>query len=115
MAGVDQRAKILRRTKPAGRRIQAGRLIAPGAVERVFVDGKKFDVGKTEIAHITRQLLRQVSISQPLVVVLAPPRTEMHLIDRHWRAKRVDIGGRGAGVRQVWFVAEEGGRRRGAS
>ena len=29
MAGVDQRGKILGRAEPAGRRVQAGRLIAP--------------------------------------------------------------------------------------
>ena len=29
MAGIDQRGKILRRAEPAGRRVQAGRLIAP--------------------------------------------------------------------------------------
>src|SRR5260370_10384530 len=93
MAGIHQSGKILRTAKTAGRRVQAGRLIAPRAVERVFADRQKFDVGEAEIADIARKLLRQVAIGQPFIVALAPPRAEVDLVDRHRRAERVDIGG----------------------
>ena len=68
MAGVDQRGEIRRRAEPAGRREHAGRLIAPGAVERMLADRQEFDMGKAEIAGIGRQLLGQFAIGQPFVV-----------------------------------------------
>src|SRR6185437_6312476 len=51
VAGVDQRGKVFRRAEPAGRRVHAGRLIAPRAVERMLVERQELDVGKAEIAH----------------------------------------------------------------
>src|SRR5271154_7549475 len=86
MAGIDQRAEILRRAEPTGGSKQPGRLIAPGAVERMFADGQELDMGEAEIAHIGRQLLGQLAIAQPFIVALAPPRAEMDLVDRHRRA-----------------------------
>src|SRR6185369_15818674 len=81
MAGFDQSGKVFRRAKPAGRRIQAGRLIAPGTVERMFADGEKLDMREAEILHIGWKLLGQFAIGQPFIVVLAPPGAEMDLVD----------------------------------
>src|SRR4030095_4010685 len=55
MAGLNERAKIGRGTEAAGRREQARRLIAPGAVERMLADGQEFDIGKNHVADITRE------------------------------------------------------------
>ena len=71
MAGIDQRGKILRRAEAAGRRIEAGRLIAPGAVERMLADGQEFEMGEAHVARIGRQLLGQLAIGEPFVAVLA--------------------------------------------
>ena len=87
MTGVDQRGKILRRAEPAGRRVQAGRLIAPRAVERMFADGQELDMGEAEIAGIARKLFGEIAVGQPLIVALAPPRAEMDFVDRHRRAR----------------------------
>ncbi len=73
MAGVDERGEIGRRAKPAGRRKQPGRLIAPGAVERMLADGEEFDMGEAEIAHICGKLLGELAIGQPFIVALAAP------------------------------------------
>ena len=97
MAGFDQRGKILRAAEPAGRRVQAGRLIAPGAVEGMFADGEKLDMREAEIPHIGRKLLGQLTIGQPFIVALAPPRAEMDLVDRDRRAQRVQAVGAGCG------------------
>nr|WP_291608518.1 hypothetical protein [Bradyrhizobium sp.] len=73
MAGIDQRGEIGRRAEAAGRREQPGRLIAPGAVERMLADRQEFDMGKTHVAGVARQLLGKLAIGQPAVAVLAPP------------------------------------------
>src|SRR5712691_11661618 len=63
----------------------------------MFADRQKFNMGETEIAGITRKLLGQIAIAQPLIVALAPPRAEMDFVDRHRRAQRVDTTGAGRG------------------
>ena len=52
----------------------------------MLVDRQEFDMGKAEIARVARKLVGQIAIGQPLVVALAPPRAEMHLVDRHRRS-----------------------------
>ena len=52
MTGVDQGSEISRRSKAAGRREQARRLVAPGAVEGMLADRQKFDMGEAEVAGI---------------------------------------------------------------
>ncbi|MFK4686340.1 hypothetical protein ABIF39_008097 [Bradyrhizobium diazoefficiens] len=112
VAGVDQRGKIFRRAEPAGRCIEAGRLIAPGAVERVLADGEEFEMGEPHVAGIGRQLLGQLAVGEPFIVALAPPRAEMDLVDRHRRRQRIDAVRRRARPRQVRLVEHDGGRLR---
>ena len=69
-------------------------------------------MGEAEVADIARQLLGQFAIGQPLVVVLAPPRAEMDLVDRHRRAQRVDAGRRRARMRQLGLVEHDRGGAR---
>ena len=70
MTGVDQRREIRRASEPAGRREQPGRLIAPGAVERMLGDRQEFDMGETEIAHIGRKLVGELAIGQPAAALV---------------------------------------------
>ncbi len=88
VAGIDQRGKIGGRAEPAGRRKQAGRLIAPGAVERMLGDGQKLDMGEAEVARIGRKLFGEVTVGQPFILALAPPRAEMNLVDRDRGSRR---------------------------
>src|SRR3954464_10376430 len=76
----------------------------------MLVDGQEFDMGEAEIADVSRQLLRKLAIAEPLVAVLAPPRAEMDLVDRHRRTERIDIGRRGPRMRQLGLVEHDGGR-----
>ena len=66
----------------------------------MLADRQELDMGEAEIPDIPRKLPGQFAIAQPLVVVLAPPRAEMHLVDRHRRAERVDASGSRARMRQ---------------
>jgi hypothetical protein len=63
MAGIDQRGKVGRRAEAARRREHAGRLIAPRAVERMLAHRQELDMGKAEIAGVSRQLVRQLAIA----------------------------------------------------
>src|SRR5712664_2535304 len=49
----------------------------------MYAARQKFNMGEAEIAGITRKLLGQIAIAQPLIVALAPPRAEMDFVDRH--------------------------------
>ncbi len=73
VAGIDQGEKILRRAEPAGRGVHAGRLIAPGAIERMFADRQEFQMGEAHVFRIGRQRLGEVAIVQPFVAGLAAP------------------------------------------
>src|SRR5882724_5477454 len=107
MAGIDECGKILRRTEPAGGGVETCRLIAPGAVERMFADGEKLDVGEAEIFCIGGKLLGEVAIGQPLIAVLAPPRAEMDLEDRDRRAQRIHACWRGLRLRNPAFIDDD--------
>src|SRR5258708_19710000 len=78
----------------------------------MFIDGEKFDVGKAEIPGVARKLLGEFAIGQPFVFGLAPPRTEMDLVDRHRCAERVDVGGRRTWPWQPCLVEHDGSRAR---
>ena len=110
MKGIDQCGEVFGRPEPAGRRVHAGGLIAPRAVERMLVDRHEFDMGKAEVADVAGELLRQIAIGQPFIVVLAPPRAEMDLVDRHRRAQRIDVGRRRSWLRQLGLVENDRGR-----
>src|SRR4029077_9325501 len=92
VTGLDQRGKIGGAAEPAGRREQTGRLISPRAVERMLADRQEFDMGKSQIADIGRQLVGELAIAQPASILRATaPGTQMHLIDRNRSRARVDV------------------------
>src|SRR5207244_11751375 len=110
LPGSNQSCEIGRRAEAAGRRVHTGRLVASGAIERMLVDRLEFDMGNAEIAGVGRKLLGKLTIVQPLIVALAPPRAEMNLIDRHWRAQRVDVRGRWPRMRNSGLVEHDRSR-----
>ena len=75
MAGVDQRGEIGRRAEAAGRREQAGRLIAPRAVERMLGHRHQLDMGEAHVGGVGRKLLGQLAVGQPAAALLglSPP------------------------------------------
>src|SRR5215210_215149 len=88
---VHQGNKILRRTKPTGGRIHAGRLITPRAVERMLHDGQKLDMGEAHIARILGKLLGELTVCEPLFSIIAStaPGTKMHFVNRNGSIQRV--------------------------
>ena len=54
MAGINEGCEIGRTAEAARWRVQADRLIAPGAVEGVLAHRQKLDMGETQIADIGR-------------------------------------------------------------
>src|SRR5258707_14810184 len=100
MAGVDQRREVGRCTKAARRCEHAGRLIAPGTIERVLGDGEELDMGKSEVPRISRKFLGQFAITEPAARLWVPaPGTEMDFIDRDRCASRIDTWRRRRGHR----------------
>jgi hypothetical protein len=77
----------------------------------MLADGQKLDMGKAHVLRIGRELFGELAIAQPFIAVLAPPRAEMHLVDRDRRAQRVDARWRGARMRDSAFVDDDRGRR----
>ena len=51
-------------------------------------------MGETHLADIVRELVRQLAIVEEAIAPLgyAPPRTEMHFVDRHRLTERVASG-----------------------
>ena len=89
VAAVDEAGEILRRAEAAGRREQADRLVAPGAVERMLADRQQLDMGEAHVLDVGDQLVGELVIGEEAVAVLAPPGAEMHLVDRDRRGARL--------------------------
>ena len=96
MAARDKAHQTVGIAKPRGRRIQADRLITPGAVKRIFADRQQFNVREPHIKRIGHQLLGHLVPGQPALqaafaVMDAPPGTWMHFINAHGRIQRVGL------------------------
>ena len=65
MAAGHKARKAVGIAESRRRRIQADRLVAPGAVERMLADRQQFDVGKAHVQHIGHQHLRHFVPGQP--------------------------------------------------
>src|SRR6266516_1254332 len=94
---VDEILEILRRTVTAGWCKVARRLVAPGAVERIFGDGQQLDMRKAQVFHIVCQGMRQLAIGHKAIffvgAFLMPlwnvaPGTQVDLVDRDGLAER---------------------------
>ena len=64
MAGIDEEHEVLRAAETRRGREIAGDLIAPGARERMLLDGQQFDVGVAHALHVFDQLDGQFPVGQ---------------------------------------------------
>ena len=93
MAAVDEAREGFRRAEAAGRREEADRLVAPRAGEGMLGDRQALDVREAHVLHVGDQLVGELVIGEEAVAVLAPPRAEMHLVDRDRRGERLALAG----------------------
>ena len=70
-------------TMPRGRRIEAGGLITPRAVERMLHHRQKFNVGKAGFLHIGEEAIGEFQPIQKTTVVVTAPGACMHFVNRH--------------------------------
>ena len=63
VGGIDEIAEIFTGTDAACRRVEAGRLVAPAAVERVFVYRQQFQMGEAHPFCVRHQLVRQFAVA----------------------------------------------------
>src|SRR4029453_18144719 len=96
MAGVDQGRKIRRRSKPACGRELAGRLIAPGTIERMLGNGQELHMREVHLAHVAGELLGKLPIGEPTMALVgtSAPGAEMHFVDRDGRIESIAAGWR---------------------
>ena len=92
MCPIDKAGKALRPAKPRAGGEQADRLIAPAGVIGIFGYGQEFDVGKAHLDNIGDQPFGHRVPCQKPAIVIALPRSGMHLIDADRHAARVDAG-----------------------
>ena len=113
VAGVDERLEVVRRAEAAGRREEAGDLIAPRAGERVLHHRQQLDVGVAHLLDVRDQPLGQLAVRQVAVAVVAAraptirdaprrptsagrttrpaaPARRIHSASCHWYSERVD-------------------------
>ena len=85
MARVHEVAEVVRRAEAAGRREEADHLVAPRAGERMLHHRHQLDVRVAHLAHVGHERLRQLAIGQVAIALVGhpPPRSEVHLVDRH--------------------------------
>ena len=86
---VDEVHEVLRCAIARGRREVPGRLVSPRAVERVLGHRHQLDMRKAPLAHMVGEWLRNVAIRRQPIAVVAPPRAQMHFVDRDRRVERV--------------------------
>ena len=79
---VDEVAEVVRAAEAGGRRVVAGDLVAPGAVEGVLAHGQQLDMGEAALHAVVGQLDGQLAVTEDVAVGAPAPRAEMHLVDR---------------------------------
>ena len=80
---VDHRGEVVRRSEARRRRVVAGDLVAPRAVERVLGHRQQLNVGEPERPAVRDELLGSLPVAQPRAVVVAHPGAEVDLVGRH--------------------------------
>ena len=87
---ADEVAQRLRAAEAAGRRVEAERLVAPGAVEREFGERQQFDVGEAHFFDVVDEFVAELFVGEPVVVFrVAPPRAEVDFVDADRRVYAV--------------------------
>ena len=90
--GVEEVAEIFPGTKATGRRVQPGGLIAPAAVERMFVNRQQLEMGEAHPLHVGHQPIGQFAVAQPeMVIGMTTPGAEVDFINRNRCIKLVGL------------------------
>ena len=79
--GLDEGAEILRPAEARGGRIEAGGLVAPGAVEGVLVHRHQLEVGEAHVDHVGDQPPGEFGKAQPFAPPRCAARAQVHLVD----------------------------------
>ena len=108
MQGVDQVHEVLRRAVAAARCEVAGRLVAPGPVERVLHHREKLDVRETQVPDVLHKHRRHFAVAERPILLFRdpPPGPEMHLVDRDWRVEGAPGAARGHPLSVLPFVVQ---------
>ena len=96
---VDHGREVVRVAEAGGRRVVAGDLVAPRAVERVLGHRQQLDVGEAEPVAVLDELRRGLAVSQPGAVGVAHPGPEVDLVGRHRGPIRIALAIAGASSR----------------
>ncbi len=67
--GVHQPREARRIAVARGRRIEADRLVTPGAVERVLGHGQELDMGEAHVAAVVHEFARQRVVVEEAVAL----------------------------------------------
>ena len=88
---VDEMREVGRVALAAGRREQADRLVAPGALERELADRQQLHVREAHLRDVGDQRGRELAPAQLAVALLrhAPPGADVDLVDAHRLGARV--------------------------
>ena len=91
VAAVGEIGEVVGAALAAGRREEADRLIAPGALERVLADRQELQVGEAHLGHVGDERVGELAPGELAVAVLghAAPGADMALVDRDRLGARV--------------------------
>ncbi len=97
---IDEPAEVVGRAVARRRGEEARHLVAPRAVERMLHHRQQLDVGEAERAAVVGELRRELAVGEHAVALLrhAPPRAQVHLVDRQRLPGRLAIGAGGEPV-----------------
>ena len=106
VATIDEAAETHRIAEARRGRIQAHRLVAPGAIERVFADRQQLDVREAHLQRVGQQRVGQLLPVEEAVALfgLAAPRAEVDFVDAHRRVERIRLLACGRGRCQRWHA-----------
>ena len=68
MGAVDEAREAVRLAEARGRREEAGRLVAPGGVERMLGDRQQLDMGEAQVGGIGDELVGELVIGEEAFV-----------------------------------------------
>ena len=89
MAAIDE-ARERRRLAEARRgREESDRLISPRRIERILAHRRQLEMREAHVDDIGDERLGQFVVRRASAVLAAPPRAQVHLVDRDRRAARV--------------------------
>ena len=89
---IDKIHEILRRAVAGSRGEVAGGLVAPRAVKWVLAHRHQLHVSEVHAGGVVGEQRRNFAVRQQTVVLAAPPRSQMHLINRPRCGERITLG-----------------------